>query len=141
MRSLMFTCLLVVTLTACADRTTDTEAIITELQEAWLDGDPARLASLYAEDGVLANIAVPFERTGRSSIESMLRGHLLATDYTMVDLRSITLTDTGAVVEWIWEGTYLDEPFSIEASTTFEIEYGLIARSADSYNIAKAPWR
>jgi hypothetical protein len=70
----------------------------------------------------------------------MLRGHLLPTDYTGLDLRSISFTDTGAVVEWILEGTYLDESFSIEASTTFEIDDGLITRSTDSYDISSAPW-
>jgi hypothetical protein len=45
-----------------------------------------------------------------------------------------------AIVEWLWAGTYKDEPFSMNPSTTFEIDNGLIARSTDSYTRSYAPW-
>ena len=44
-----------------------------------------------------------------------------------------------AIVEWLWAGTYRDEAFSMNPSTTFEIDTGLITRSTDSYNRSDAP--
>ncbi len=46
-----------------------------------------------------------------------------------------------AIVEWLWAGTYKDEPFSMNPSTTFETDNGLIARSTDSYTRLDAPGR
>jgi hypothetical protein len=106
------------------DSDKETEAIITAWNEGWLDGDPARLAGLHAEDGVLAEMG---------------RGHLLPTDYPLSDLISIIFSDTGAVMELTWEGTHLDEPFTIEVATTFEITGGQILRGTDSYDTAAPP--
>jgi len=63
----------------------------------------------------------------------MVMGHLQSTDYTAADPVEITYTDTGAVVQWVWGGIYDGEPFTMEPSTVFEIEDGLIVRSTDQY--------
>lgn len=45
-----------------------------------------------------------------------------------------------AIVEWLWAGTYKDEPFSMNPSITFETDNGLIARSTDSCTRSDTPW-
>ena len=69
----------------------------------------------------------------------MVMGHLRSADYTTADPVEVTYTDSGAVVEWLWGGTYDGEPFTMEPSTNFEIENGLILRSTDQYERPEAP--
>jgi uncharacterized protein (TIGR02246 family) len=125
--------------------TTDPVRVETDrIVQAWIDGfiasDPDAIAALYAEDGTYADVGFPFEIDGRTGIFTMVANHLMTTIYTAVDPINVTYTDTGAIVEWLWAGTYKDEPFSMNPSTTFEIEDGLITRSTDSYDRSDAPW-
>ena len=117
----------------------ETDAIIDSWVEAWMDEDSRGVADLYAEDGTYADAGCPFEMNGKSAIHSMVIGHLQWTDYTTVEAVEVTYTETGAVVQWIWGGTNSGDPFTMEPSTTFEIEDGLIIRSTDLYERTEAP--
>ena len=135
---------LALVLTGCGGEGADevdreTEAIINEWIRAWMAEDVEGVAHLYAEDGIYADAGCPFEMNGRIEIRNMVRGHLRSTDYTTVDPASIEYTDSGAVVSWVWGGTQDGEPFTMQASTAFEIENGVIARSTDSYDLSEAP--
>lgn len=118
----------------------ETDRIVQAWIDGWIAQDPHAVADLYAEDGTYADTGFPFEMNGRSDIFTMVANHMMTATYTTVDAITITYTDTGAVVDWLWAGTYKDEPFSMNPSTTFETEGELIARSTDSYDRADAPW-
>lgn len=104
-----------------------------------MDEDVVGVVDLYDEDGTYADAGCPFEMNGHLSIRGMVSGHLQSTDYLVVDPVEVTYTETGAVVQWIWGGTFRGEEFTMEPSTTFEIEDGLIMRSTDSYERSDAP--
>ena len=63
-----------------------------------------------------------------------------STTYTAADRLNVTYTDTGATVDWLWEGTHSGSEFSMNAATVFEIQDGKIVRSTDSYERCTAPW-
>jgi uncharacterized protein (TIGR02246 family) len=117
----------------------ETNRIIQDWIEAWMAKDIDGVADLYAEDGTYADVGCPFEMNGKSAIRGMVSGHVQSATYTVVDPVEISYTDSGAVVQWIWGGTYNGELFTMEPSTTFEIEDGVIVRSTDSYNRSDAP--
>jgi hypothetical protein len=123
-----------------------TDAIIAEWADAWIDADGERVAALHEPThGVYADAAVPYEKQGRTDIARMVGNHCFGIDYTSPPAISVTYTDTGAVVQWIWRGTVITgadygTEFSMQAQTTFEIEDGLIVRSTDDYDCAEAPW-
>ena len=117
----------------------ETDAIIDSWVEAWMAEDSKGVADLYAEDGTYADTGCLFEMNGKPAIHDMVSGHLYWTDYTTVERVETTYTDTGAIVQWIWGGTNNGDPFTMEPSTTFEIEDGLIIRSTDRYERAEAP--
>lgn len=117
----------------------ETDTIIDSWRQAWMDEDFMGVAELYAEDGTYADTGCLFEMNGRPAIRNMVMGHLQSADYTTADPVEITYTDTGAVVQWIWGGNYDGEPFTMEPSTTFEIDNGLIVRSTDQYERSEAP--
>jgi len=139
------------TTTSVAPSTTPTTATTVEplrvatdrLIQAWIDGwladDPAQVVALYAEDGVYADEGCPFVMRGKEAIRWMVTGHMGTTTYTVADPVEITHTRTGAVVQWLWRGTHRGKEFTMEPSTTFEIENGLILKSTDSYNRSDAP--
>lgn len=116
-----------------------TDRLIHAWIDGWLAGDPAQVVALYSEDGVYADEGCPFVMTGKAAIRGMVTGHMGSTTYTVADPVEITYTPTGAVVQWIWAGTNEGEGFTMEASTTFEIEDALILRSTDSYNRSDTP--
>lgn len=124
----------------------ETDAIVAEWADAWVDCDGERVAALYEPTtGVYSDAAVPYERQGREEIARMVGNHCFGIDYTSSPVVSITYTDTGAVVQWIWEGTIIrgadgGTEFSMRAQTTFQIEEGLIVRSTDDYELGDAPW-
>jgi len=60
--------------------------------------------------------------------------------YTVADPVNVVHTETGAVVDWPIEGTGKGEAFSMNASSTFEIEDGMIIKSTDSYVRSEALW-
>lgn len=117
----------------------ETDEIIDSWIEAWMSEDYQGVAALYAEDGTYADAGCPFEMNGKSAIRNMVMGHLQWTDYTTVEAVEIIYSDTGATVQWIWGGTNDGEPFTMEPSTIFEIEDGLIVRSTDQYERSEAP--
>lgn len=117
----------------------ETDTIIESWRQAWMGEDYTGVADLYAEDGTYADTGCLFEMDGRVAIGNMVQGHLQSADYTTADPVEVTYTDTGAVVQWIWGGTFDGEPFTMEPSTTFEIEDGLIIRSTDMYERPEAP--
>lgn len=117
----------------------ETDAIIQSWIDGWMDEDYSGVADLYVEDGTYADTGCSFEMNGKPAIRNMVMGHLQSADYTVADPVEITYTDTGAVVQWIWGGTYEGEPFTMEPSTTFKIEDGLIVRSTDMYERSEAP--
>ena len=119
--------------------TLETDRIVEAWVEAWMVEDVDGVADLYAEDGTYADIGCPFEMHGRPAIRDMVAGHLVWTDYTVVERVETTYTDSGAVVQWVWEGTNDGDPFTMEPSTTFEIDNGLIVRSTDAYERSDAP--
>ena len=111
--------------------------------QGWINGrkagDDFDFVSLYAYNGYYVDTACRFEANGRWDIGVMLRRHLKSADYDAVDPVAVTYTDDGALVQWVWSGTYDGEPFTLEPTTTFEVEDGLIVASIDSYNLADAP--
>jgi hypothetical protein len=117
----------------------ETDRIIQAWIDGWLADDPAPVVVLYGEDSVYADKGCPFEMIGKPAIRGMVTGHMGATTYTVADPVEITYTQTGAVVQWIWGGTHRGDEFTMDASTTFEIENGLILRSTDSYDRADVP--
>lgn len=119
--------------------TAEADRIIDAWVDAWMGEDADGVADLYAEDGTYADIGCPFEMHGRSAIRNMVAGHLGAANYTVVERVETTYTESGAVVQWVWEGTYDLERFTMEPSTTFEIDNGLIVKSTDSYERTDAP--
>lgn len=94
------------------------------------------MIALYAEDGIYADASYPFEY----AVDYLVRTHMGSTTYTAADPINIAYTDTGAIVDWLWEGTMMGAEFSMNASTAFEIENGRIVRSTDSYARCEAPW-
>jgi hypothetical protein len=137
---------LAVVLVGCGSDTSDvdasraeTDTIIDLWRQTWMDEDFMGVADLYAEDGTYADNGCPFEMNGKPAIRNMVMGHLQSADYTTVERVETTYTDSGAVVQWIWGGTYDGDPFTMEPSTTFEIENGLIVRSTDQYERPEAP--
>jgi len=117
----------------------ETDRIIQAWIDGWLADDPALVVALYGEDSVYADKGCPFEMIGRAAIRGMVTGHMGGTTYKIADPVEITYNQTGAVVQWIWGGTHRGREFTMEASTTFEIENGLILRSTDSYTRSDAP--
>lgn len=144
MRRVLTVCALTLVVVSCNGDTTDevnpeTEAIINEWIDAWKAEDAMGVGDLYAEDGVYVDAGCPFESVGRVAIRTMAYDHLQSTDYEVAEKVEVTYTDTGAVVQWVWAGLHDGAPFSMEPSTTFEIENGLIVRSTDTYDRADAP--
>jgi uncharacterized protein (TIGR02246 family) len=128
------------TLPATTDAATaETDRIIEAWIDAWIREDADGVADLYAEDGTYADIGCPFEMNGRPAIRNMVAGHLGPADYTIVERVETTYTESGAVVQWVWGGTYDLKPFTMEPSTTFEINNGLITRSTDAYERTESP--
>ena len=114
----------------------ETDAIIQLWIDGWLADDPDAVIALYAEDGIYADAAYPFEYP----VDFLVPNHMVSTKYTVAAAQNVAYTDTGAVVDWLWEGTANGEEFSMHASTTFEIRDGKIQRSTDSYVRCIAPW-
>jgi len=126
--------------TTTVDATTvETDRIIQTWIEAWMAEDIDGVADLYAQDGTYADTGCPFEMNGKPAIRDMVSGHVESATYAVVDPVEISYTDSGAVVQWIWGGIYDGRQFTMEPSTTFEIEEGLIVRSTDAYDRADAP--
>ena len=85
------------------------------------------------------------EIEGAEGIARMVGDLTFWIDFTGSEAISVDYTDNGAVVQWVWEGMVVTgadygEHFSMRAQTTFEIEDGLITRSADDYVLTDAPW-
>lgn len=114
----------------------ETLAIIQAWIAGWLADDPNAVIALYADDGIYADAAYPFEYP----VDYLVRNHMATTTYTVVDPLEITYTESGAIVDWVWDGRADGEEFSMNATTIFEIENGKIQRSTDSYERCVAPW-
>jgi uncharacterized protein (TIGR02246 family) len=128
-----------VTTTTFDSVTAETDRIIQAWIDGWLADDPEAVVVLYGDDSIYADIGCPFEMVGKSAIREMVSGHMMHTKYTKSDPVQVTYTDSGAVVQWVWAGTQRSEEFSMDASTTFEIEDGVIIKSTDSYERSDAP--
>ena len=144
LRRLVLLAVVVLVSPGCGDSADDvanaeTDQIVDAWVDAWMGEDADGVADLYTEDGTYADVGCPFEMHGRPAIRDMVAGHLYWTDYTVVERAETTYTESGAVVQWVWEGTNYNDPFTMEPSTTFEIENGLIVKSTDSYERADAP--
>ena len=72
--------------------------------DAWSSQEPARVASFYAEDGVLAiNGGAP--SVGREAITEAARGFMVAFPDMVVALDSLHQTDAGVAYHWTLTGT------------------------------------
>lgn len=114
----------------------EADAIIQAWIDGWLADDPDAVIALYTEDGIYADAAYPFEY----DVDYLVRTHMGSTTYTVADRLNVTYSDTGATVDWLWEGTHNGREFSMNANTVFEIQDGKIVRSTDSYERCTAPW-
>ena len=95
-----------------------------ELQQKTMKGyteatnarDAKKLASLYAESGVVKIAGAPAEATGREAIAQSYQKLFEAfKDYTMAPSRVFTKGDV-AVVEWAFNGTHTGDLWGIKAS-------------------------
>jgi hypothetical protein len=70
---------------------------------AWCSGDPARVATFFAESGVLTvNDAAPC--VGRSAIADSARGFMVAFPDLVVELDGVTEADEVVVYHWTLHG-------------------------------------
>ena len=116
--------------------TAETDRIIQAWIDGWLADDPDAVVVLYTEDGIYADAAYPFEYP----VDYLVRTHMSSHTYTAADPLNITYMESGAIVDWLWEGTSNGSPFSMNATTTFETADGLIVESTDSFVRCEAPW-
>ena len=85
--------------------TTALEDYATRYAAAWSGGDPAALASFYAEDGML-KVNDGEASVGREAIAETARSYMTA--FPDMRVRLVELRETGDAVEfhWRWTGTH-----------------------------------
>ena len=109
---------------------------------AWSSGDPAQVASMYAQEGSLTvNDGEP--AVGREAIAEVARGYMEGFPDMKVEMMAMQQTSDGAEFHWHWTGTNTGpggtgRPVSIRGKEdwTFD-EEGLILTSQGQYDEAE----
>ena len=118
--------------------------IVDQWADAFLDGDPDTVATLFTEDGVYEERGPTQVFEGHSAIRQQLQEGFQYADATEMTPNTVITADSimfgtndVIVVEWTMRGMSASDdrvssdktPFSVEAVTLFEMETGLISRS------------
>lgn len=127
-----------------ADGNGESAEIVDQWKDAFLDGDPDAVATLFTEDGVYEERGPTQIFEGRSAIRRQLQEGFQYADATVMTPNTVITADSimfGAndviAVEWTMRGISASDdrvstdktPFSVEAVTLFEMKDGLISRS------------
>jgi steroid delta-isomerase-like uncharacterized protein len=124
-----------------SDAAVAAESIATRWSAAWNSHDPAKVAALFAEDGVYEDI--PFGSTNRGA--AALRKY--AADYfaAVPDMKTVVtgsaLRNGSGYVEWVFSGTDVGlyktgKPFSIRGVSIIATKNGKVTRDRDYYDLA-----
>jgi len=116
--------------------------IVTQTNNAWVDGDPDAVAALYTDDGVytekpleLPALSRDESWTGRDAIRAHVRLGLQYADFDVMRVDNVMVVNDLIVFEWTASGMSSNlfresmTPFETSGVTVFEMENGLIARS------------
>ncbi|MEW6583507.1 MAG: ester cyclase [Actinomycetota bacterium] len=84
---------------------------IPDIGGTWSSRDGQRVASMYTEDGVRHQIALPEARLqGRAAIAEAAQGLIDAVPDEVVEIRKVTEGSNGTVVvEWVFRGTHTND--------------------------------
>ena len=125
------------------------KAIALLFAQVWSSHDSVKFSTLFAKDFIYRDMPFGLESKTKNQIINFVNITVKAvTDLKMTPI-SIIASDSMAVVEWIWTGTYIggwgpeypgnNKPFTIRGVSIMEIENGLIKRNYDYYD--KDPFR
>ncbi|MFM9108605.1 MAG: ester cyclase [Chloroflexota bacterium] len=114
---------------------------------AWAERDPAAIASLYAEDAVLAEAVIDGDRReGRAAIEEWLVANFAGFPDLALVPRAAFVSGDSAAIEWTYTGTYTGQipglppgnglQISIPGASVLHYRDGLIVQDTMYYDRA-----
>jgi steroid delta-isomerase-like uncharacterized protein len=115
------------------------ERVIRDWASAWADRHSDRLIALFADDGVLEDVALQVLSRGRLAIQTFVNGIFDAVPDLALHLTHDFTSGPFAAAEWIMSGTLsgsllglpaTGKSFSVRGAAIFELRDGQISRSS-----------
>lgn len=115
------------------------QRVVRDWASAWANRHSDRLIALFADDGMLEDVALQVVSRGRLAIQTFVNGIFDAVPDLALHLTDDFASGTFAAAEWIMSGTLsgsllglpaTGKSFSIRGAAIFELQDGKIARSS-----------
>lgn len=133
-----------ITLTRKHSPVEQNKAIAQKFIDLWTNHDSIGIANLYADKFVGEDLAFGVKITDKPGVVSFVNGTVRGVPDLEFISTSIIASDSMAMVEWIWKGTFTigflpnypgtNKPFSVRGASVMNIRNGKIIRLSDYYD-------
>jgi steroid delta-isomerase-like uncharacterized protein len=123
--------------------------VVLKFLEAWNNHDSIGLAALFTDDLVYRDNAFNAEKRTKAKLITFVNSTIKGVPDFRLDPVNFVVSDSTAVVEWIWTGTFTGgwganypangKAFKVRGNSVMIIKDGLIRRNYDYYD--KEPFR
>lgn len=122
----------------------ENRAIARKYIEAWNIHDSITVASLFPDTFLYQDIALNMKTTTNPKLISFVKGTVQGAPDLTFQVNSVIASDTMAMVEWTWKGTFTggwgikypatNKPFTIQGVSVMVIKNGKIIRNFEYYD-------
>ena len=117
------------------------DGIAAKWAAAWNSHDPAKVAALFAEDGVYEDIPFGSTNRGKTALRQYAENYFAAVPDMKTVVTGSSIKNGVGYVEWVFSGTDVGlyktgKPFSLRGVSVLAVKNGKIMRDRDYYDLA-----